>query len=548
MIGLLHGYLLEGSGSNLWTRAIARSLCRRGEPLHLVCQENHPERYDFISRALSYGKDGSVETVLRRETPYPAPCTLHKPSLGATLPVYVWDQYEEFERVVPMTELSDAEIEAYLERNVEVVTRVVREHAVTVLHANHAVLMSVVAERVSQAAGVPFTVMPHGSAIEYAVKKDERFLRYASGALSEAARVFVIGREMRQRVVSVFGQTLPAVAEKLVELNLGVDTELFEPASRRDRAARIGTLKRALAYSPRGKGPAQSERLGELLPGCSTREELLAALWLSSEYDHKLPDRDLEARLDRIDWTSAPVILFVGRLIASKGLHSVLAALPPILEHVPNARLLVVGHGPLREPMEALLWALRSGDRELAENIVAWGSSLEGPGERPLEEVRAYWDTLAESGALDGYFELARALLGEDSVVFTGYLTHTELRHLFPCCDAAVFPSVVAEAGPLVFLEALASGCFPLGTYFAGMAASIDSLASELPDAAEAMKLSPEPGQTVAEIAAKVPRALALGASYGKQLRRVAVERYDWRSVSGRFAATLKTVAESEAA
>ena len=57
-----------------------------------------------------------------------------------------------------------------------------------------------------------------------------------------------------------------------------------------------------------------------------------------------------------------------------------------------------------------------------------------------------------------------------ESVVFTGYLTHRELRHLFPCCDAAVFPSVVAESGPLVF-EALASGCFPLGTYFAGMAA-----------------------------------------------------------------------------
>ena len=39
----------------------------------------------------------------------------------------------------------------------------------------------------------------------------------------------------------------------------------------------------------------------------------------------------------------------------------------------------------------------------------------------------------------------------------------------------ALFPSVVAEAGPLVFLEAMASGCFPVGTYFAGMAVSITS-------------------------------------------------------------------------
>jgi hypothetical protein len=48
-----------------------------------------------------------------------------------------------------------------------------------------------------------------------------------------------------------------------------------------------------------------------------------------------------------------------------------------------------------------------------------------------------------------------------------------------PCCDVAIFPSVVAEVGPLVFLEALASGAFPLGTYFAGMAASINSVAGD---------------------------------------------------------------------
>jgi hypothetical protein len=30
MICILHGYLLEGSGSNLWTRSVVESLCRQG--------------------------------------------------------------------------------------------------------------------------------------------------------------------------------------------------------------------------------------------------------------------------------------------------------------------------------------------------------------------------------------------------------------------------------------------------------------------------------------------------------------------------------------
>ena len=61
MICILHGYLLEGSGSNLWTRSIIQSLCSQGEIVHLFCQENHPELYDFIGEVYYYQADGSIE-------------------------------------------------------------------------------------------------------------------------------------------------------------------------------------------------------------------------------------------------------------------------------------------------------------------------------------------------------------------------------------------------------------------------------------------------------------------------------------------------------
>ena len=102
MICILHGYLLEGSGSNLWTRSIIQSLCRDGETIHLLCQENHPELYDFISAAHYYHPDGRDEIQLERDVPYSGRCIMHKPYIGNTLPVYVWDQYEEFSDVQPM--------------------------------------------------------------------------------------------------------------------------------------------------------------------------------------------------------------------------------------------------------------------------------------------------------------------------------------------------------------------------------------------------------------------------------------------------------------
>ena len=107
---------------------------------------------------------------------------------------------------------------------------------------------------------------------------------------------------------------------------------------------------------------------------------------------------------------------------------------------------------------------------------------------------------------------------------------------LFPCADVGVFPSMVREAGPLVFLEALASGCFPLGTYFGGMAASIDAVSKGLPaEVGSAMKLGLD--DTVHDLVTNVPRALDLGTSQKEALARVAREKYDWVSV----AKTLRT-------
>src|SRR6202043_4064753 len=44
---LWHGYLLGGTGSNVYTRALAREWSRAGHDVVVVCQEPHPERYDL---------------------------------------------------------------------------------------------------------------------------------------------------------------------------------------------------------------------------------------------------------------------------------------------------------------------------------------------------------------------------------------------------------------------------------------------------------------------------------------------------------------------
>lgn len=545
MICILHGYLLEGSGSNLWTRAIIESLCRQGENVHLMAQENHPERYDFISETRRYLPGGDVEVTHSSAPATPGCCVMHKPELGDLLPVYVWDSYEEFPRVVPMVDLATSELEVYMDRNVRALMRVVEENGITAIHANHSVLMSVVAQRVSERTGVPFAIMPHGSALEFAVKRDARFHRWAVEAFSAASVIFVHGEEMRNRVRDTL-PSVPGLEEKFSDLHLGVDTRQFEPVPREGRPANIERLNDALRGLPRGRTPEMTTAMLSRLRHGMNEEELLTAFEPARAFDGKRPDAAVEAKLAAIDWVNDPVVLFVGRLISTKGIHGVIVALPLLLRERPDLRLVIVGHGPLREPLEALVWALSQGDMDMVRLIVDRGRALEGAPEgegdsAELSDAAAFLDRLEARGLLDDYAAAAGEFVRPGSVVFTGYLTHRELHHLFPCCDAAVFPSVVKEAGPLVFLEALASGTFPLGTYFGGMQASIDSIADAIPPSAvESMKLSPEPGQTVDDIVSKLPRALAIAGDYREPLFRAARERYDWTSVARKFADELE--------
>jgi len=355
----------------------------------------------------------------------------------------------------------------------------------------------------------------------------------------------VIGKEIRQRVINLFPSETD-LSNKMVDLNLGVDTDLFKPVEPAKRKQTIETLCRQIAVLPRGRRKKQSQTFSQQITPELKGDALKKVLEKASAYNGKLTDEDVEEKLLSVNWEKENILLFVGRIISGKGLHSIITALPQILKQHPNTRLIVVGHGPLREPLEVFLWALRNDARELAFEIIRTGKILEGGTQAdPLAESWYYLQLLKKTDALDAYFSNASQYLKENTVLFTGYLTHRELRFLFSASDVAIFPSVIAEAGPLVFLEALACGCFPMGTYFAGMAASIDSTQGYVPPSAQnLMKISRKPQNTVRDLIKNIDGALALNRKYASALRKLAVEKYDWSSIGHRFIDELENISK----
>jgi glycosyltransferase involved in cell wall biosynthesis len=293
-----------------------------------------------------------------------------------------------------------------------------------------------------------------------------------------------------------------------------------------------------------GKRAGQSEYLAQHLHDGLSKDEVRELLVTSGDYLKLAPDEDAEAKLQRIDWDRGGVVAYVGNLIGFKGVPALMTAFPVVLQSNPHARLLVVGRGRLRELLEAFLVAMARGQRRLSRHLMEWGDALEEDGQELFLPVTLYFDRLDREGKLDAWFDAAMQLLDPAHVVFTGHLEHNALCHLYPCCDVAVFPSIVAEAGPLVLIEAMASGCYPIGTYFAGMGANIDIAASALdPQQGQYMRLRRDPEYLVEDIATNVVGALELNGSYRRALREVAVANYDWKRVAQDLSRALHAMA-----
>ena len=95
---IFHGYLLGGTGSNVYNARLAAALVRAGHEVHLLCQDRDPFEQDWVDAAGDWdGGELALET--RAE---PARATVYRPDLGGLLPVYVPDRYDGIEaRPVP---------------------------------------------------------------------------------------------------------------------------------------------------------------------------------------------------------------------------------------------------------------------------------------------------------------------------------------------------------------------------------------------------------------------------------------------------------------
>src|SRR3954469_75745 len=240
---IFHGYLLRGTGSNVYNAKLAEARAPAGHEAPLLCQAPAPQEFGWVD-AVGTWRDGRLEVEVIRE---PVRATVYRPPIGRLLPVYVADRYEGFD-AKPFPECSDDEIAEYLARNVAAVREVAGRVAPEAALANHLVMGPVVLAR----ARLPAAVKVHGSALEYVVKPHrERFLPYAMEGLANARAVLVGSRHTGESLWATVGDELRARTRLGPP---GVDIEQFVARPPAEAAEALHTLGRRLAAEAAGPG------------------------------------------------------------------------------------------------------------------------------------------------------------------------------------------------------------------------------------------------------------------------------------------------------
>ena len=222
-----HGYLLGGTGSNIYARQLSREWSREGHDVTIFSQEPRPERFDL----------GGAKTV--------------RPDVGGLLPVFVLDRYEGYE-VRRLQDCSREELDAWVEAN----AAALRDRgSADLLLVNHVLLGG----PVGAASGSPYVVKAHGSELEYSMRGNADLSAWGGEVLEAAAATIVGSGHIRNVVSDVCG-----VVDRVHEIPPGVDVELWQPASKDEALARLLDEAR---LDPANPGNAEERLPDEGNPG-----------------------------------------------------------------------------------------------------------------------------------------------------------------------------------------------------------------------------------------------------------------------------------------
>ena len=326
---IFHGYLLRGTGSNVYNAELAAGARARSATRCTCCaRKRDAVRARLRRRGRALGGRPRWSSSVRRPAGAGAAPSTGRTSAGL-LPVYVYDRYEGFEVAPVRRSSTDDELDRYLGANVAAVREVVAALAEPdVALANHlvmgpAILARALDERALRGQDPRLGAGVHRQAALPAVRRPTRArasCRRGPCSSARATRPRACGPRCRSKA---FASARSSARRGSTSTPSCRATATAPPrsstascAGSRPPSARASTLpprRRSTRFATRG---ATSRRAVRSSPRC-VRSTTRSGIDAYAPHD-----------LAAVDPRAQPIVCFVGKLIVSKGIDLLIAAWP----------------------------------------------------------------------------------------------------------------------------------------------------------------------------------------------------------------------------
>jgi len=197
---IVNHFPLEGSGSGIYTKNLARELAELGNEVKVIFPEHEDMKFEeFETRVIKFNNGGNSGYDL----PYNFPCFTSHPRSVKTY-----------------YELNDQEMKDYIDTFVKVTKEEVELFKPDIIHAQHLWI----APYAASLTGVPYVVTAHGTDLKGFIK-DERYHSYALEGAKKAKKIITISKQVDAEAKELYN-----LEDGKTEIVMnGYDENLFMP-------------------------------------------------------------------------------------------------------------------------------------------------------------------------------------------------------------------------------------------------------------------------------------------------------------------------------
>ncbi|WP_423363896.1 glycosyltransferase [Mycoplasma sp. P36-A1] len=517
---VVHGYVLSGTGSNLYVRNVVKKMCEVGQDVVLVCQEFTPEDYDFINRC--FRQDGaSFNLEFDRDSKYPGKCDIYIPDTKNELLVYVYDKYKHLD-VKEMHTVSDQDIDNYINMNASCIKYIMENEKIDKAYSNHLVLQpQYVSKGIKDAkSDTKHIIIGHGSDLNYAISNSKYLEKLSIETLKSCNQLVAVSQHSKE-TMQEFYKDLDLSDCKVIPA--GLDEQLYFDMDEKSEKEMLSEYIKTHDQN-HGFNDKVALKIKEMVKNNDFNFNDVDDMYEAKDIEHNIKDKLFDTLYNK----DLKKVIYLGKYLEQKGIIPLILGLPLLYANNPNTNVILVGFGALRSKIEYIINLIEQDKLEVLFNNY---EKLNVTLQEDINILNQLKENLKDANYKEKYYSKISKL--REATLFTGYFDQKYAIRILCHGKISIFPSIYTEAFGMVIIEAMAAKVTPLVTKHSGFKETLETAANEITDL-DINELSVELDKDMLDnIVAKATTLLnADNTHINDEMSEFALKNYGWKEIA----------------